>query len=395
MGKWIVLLALFPLALMLCIDQCAPPQFPVPLMRSVKELPRPTPSTAEIQISSFEFQQLFITNHPGATAIKGEPTTQTRFPVEVKLDGEEAIATAKFEAIDERGNVIQKILIERRAAPDGSSEFYGVMMVPNQPFRVVLSGKAIDGTNYSRTYERLFRPTTRPQSAIIIPPGPTGEDPKMRQELKSAVQEYMNKMEEELKEKAGEMIVMPRIRVFNVTYAPYLSKVGRPLGVRIDFDVEVSQDGYYNPELHVYPEYKNPDWRGRIQMKPLTGNIAPQPEEAGSPQSQAHILANGAGYIYRAGTTYHLTAEYVPDYIFQNEKKTKFCIWNQQYKYSPEMHSAWKAILASATPTKYTLYISVPNFGGEIEGLDPQGVLLENFVAEGAKDCGEQPTNRF
>jgi len=130
-------------------------------------------------------------------------------------------------------------------------------------------------------------------------------------------------------------------------------------------------------------------------MKPLTGSIEPQPSEAGSPQYQAHILANGAGYLYRAGTTYHFTAEYVPNYIIQNEKKTRFCIWSQQYKYSPEMQAAWKAILASSAPTKYALYLNNTEFGGEIENLHPQGVLLNSFMAEGAKDCGEQPTNRF
>ena len=188
---------------------------------------------------------------------------------------------------------------------------------------------------------------------------------------------------------------MPHLRVSNVMYAPFLSKAGRPLGLRITLDVEFSQDGYYNPELHIYPDYRNDDWRGRIDMKPLTGSIEPLPAEDGSPQDRPHILAFGAGYLYRAGTTYHFTAEYIPDYVIQNEKKTKFCIWNQQYKYSPEMHAAWKAILASKAPTKYTLYINNTNFGGEILGLHPQGVLFKSFVAEGAKDCGAQPTSRF
>ena len=393
-GRWIVLLKLFPLALPLCLVRPGTPQSPNSAMRPVKELPSRTPSTGEIDFLSFEFDQLYITNHPGASAIKGEPTKGARFFVEAKLYAVEGIATAKFEAIDEHGKVIQKILIERRADAGGGSGFYGVMKVPDLPFRVVVSGEGIDGRSYRRIYERLFRPTTRPQSPIVIPPDANTADTKRSQEFEPAVQEYMNKMEEDLK-KSGEMIVMPRLKVSNVMYGPYLSKGGRPLGLVITFDVAFSQDGYYNPELHVYPDYKNPDWRGRIEMKPLTGSIEPQPSEAGSPQYQAHILANGAGYLYRAGTTYHFTAEYVPNYIIQNEKKTRFCIWSQQYKYSPEMQAAWKAILASSTPTKYALYINNTEFGGEIENLHPQGVLLNSFMAEGAKDCGEQPTDRF
>jgi hypothetical protein len=205
----------------------------------------------------------------------------------------------------------------------------------------------------------------------------------------------MDKMEEDVKRNAEEMIVMPRTRVSNAMYAPYLSKAGRPLGVRITFDVEFSQDGYYNPELHLFPDYKNDDWRGRIDMKPLTGSIEPQPAESGSPQIQPHILAYGAGYLYRGGTTYHFTAEYIPDYVIQNEKKTKFCIWHQQYRHTPEFQAAWRAILASQAPTKYSVYMNNTNFGGEIEGLHAQGTLFKSFVAEGAQDCGEQPTNRF
>jgi hypothetical protein len=393
MGKWIVLLAVFPLVLFLYIGQPANPQLPATAMRPVKILPSPTPSSGEIHFSSFEFQQVFITNHPGSSVIKGEPTKGARFFVEAKLYGEEAIATVKFEAVDERGNVLQKILIERRADANGGSGFYGVMKVLDRPFRVVISGKGVDGLSYSRTYERLFRPTTRPVSPIVVPGAKTTA--ATRQKIETAAKEYMNKMEEELSKKAGEMIVMPHMRVSNVMYSPFLSKAGRPLGVRITFDVEFSQDGYYNPELHIYPDYKNDDWRGRINMNPLTGKIEPEPEEAGSPQVRAHILAGGAGYLYRGDTTYHFTAEYIPDYVIQNETKTKFCIWNQQYKYSPQTQAAWKAILASAASTKYTLYINNSNFGGEIESLDPQGVLFNSFVAEGAKDCGEQPTSRF
>ena len=396
MGKCIILLALLPLVLLLCGGPSGVPQSPpATAMRPVKQLPSQTPSTAEIDVIDFDFRQLFLTNHPGTSAIEGEPTKGARFFVEAKLYAEEAISRAKFEAIDERGNVIQKILIERQPGANGGSGFYGVMKVPDQPFRVVMSGEDIDGKRYSRTYKRLFRPTDRPKSAILLPPGGPEANSKQRQQFEAAGQEYMDKKEEELRKKAGEMIVMPRIRVSNAMYAPYLSKAGRPLGVRITFDVEFSQDGYYNPELHVYPEYKNSDWRGRIEMKPLTGSIEPQPAESGSPQKQPHILAYGAGYLYREGTTYHFTAEYIPDYVIQNENKTKFCIWHQQYKHTPEFQAAWRAILVSEAPTKYILYISNTNFGGEIEGLHPQGTLYNSFVAEDAKDCGEQPTNRF
>jgi hypothetical protein len=406
MNRWIVLLALSLMVLAIWVGQSVEPKSVKPQsvkpqsvesqsaagMRPVKQLPSETPSSAEISFMDFEFKQLQISRHPGMFPIEGEPTKGSRFFVEATFHREDAIATAKFEAVDEAGNVLQKILIEREPDANGGSGFYGVMKVPDRPFRVVVSGEGIDGRSYRLVHERLFKPTTQPKSAVLIPPG--GDLKKRREFEETASQAYMDEKEADLRRSAGEMIVMPRTRVSNVMYAPYLSKAGRPLGVRITFDVEFSQDGYYNPELQLYPNYKKDEWRGRIDMKPLTGSIEPKPEESGSPQIQPHILAYGAGYLYRAGTTYHFTAEYIPNYVVQNEKKTKFCIWYQQYKYSPELEAAWKEILASKAPTKYTLSIRNTDFYGEIDDV-PQSTLFKSFLAEGATDCGEQPTYRF
>jgi hypothetical protein len=365
--------------------------------RPVKKLSSQVQSVARIQLAGFEFQQPYFGREgPGFWRIDGEPSKGLRYVVEAELYGEEAIATAKFEAVNEFGQVIQQILIQRRPDAYGRSGFYGLMMVPDRPFRVVVSGEGVDGRSYRRSHERLFRPTNRAQQRSRIPPGvPAAEAKRMEQIAEAAAQEAIAQMENDLRKETTGVIVMPRTRVWNVMYAPYLSKAGNPLGVRITFDVEVSHDGYYNPELHLVPYYKNDDWRGRIEMKALTGTIEPVPGEAGSRQIQPHILAFGAGYLYRARTKYHFTAELVPDYVFQNEKKTKLCIFRQKYKYSPAMQAAWKDILASKMPTKYTVYINNTDFGGEIAGLHAQGELFRSFVAEGAGDCGDQPNIHF
>ena len=212
--------------------------------------------------------------------------------------------------------------------------------------------------------------------------------------MRELIDESLSKEEDELRRHGAE-IVMPRTRVSNVAYAPYLSKAGRPLGLRIMYDVEFSQDGYYNPKLELFLDYQKSEWRGRIDMYPLTGSIEPQPAETGSPQDQPHILSYGAGYLYRAGTSYHFTAELVPDYVIQNKEKTKFCVYFQKYKHDPSMQVAFTEILASKMPTKYSVHIANTAFYGEIEGLHSQHTLLESYKAEGAQDCGEQPTDRF
>jgi hypothetical protein len=327
---------------------------------------------------------MFLSNHPGMTEIKGEPTIGARFFARAWIYDWEAIATAKFEAVDENGNFIQKILINRETGANGDSDFYGVIKIPDRPFRVVMSGEGWDGKTFTRTFERLFKPTTHHQNAILIPPGGSPVDETKSRQL---VEDYLNKMEEDVRKKAGDMIVMPRTRVSNVMYAPYFSKTGRQLGLRITYDIQFSQDGYFNPELDIFLDYKKEDWRGRIDMKPLTGSIEPKPEEAGSPQVQPHMLAYGAGYLYKADTTYHFTAEYVPNYAVQNEEKTKFCIYHDPYNESPQMQTALREILADNAPTPYTLEIRNTDFFGVIEGLPSQGILLKNFLAEGAKDC--------
>jgi hypothetical protein len=396
MRRWNLLLALISLVLLLCLEQSldpqtltgvgqlTDPQASMGIMRPVKQRPIKPRSSTEITFANFAIQQMFLSNHPGMTEIKGEPTIGARFFARAWIYDWEAIATAKFEAVDENGNFIQKILINRETGANGDSDFYGVIKIPDRPFRVVMSGEGSDGKTFTRTFERLFKPTTHHQNAILIPPGGSPVDETKSRQL---VEDYLNKMEEDVRKKAGDMIVMPRTRVSNVMYAPYFSKTGRQLGLRITYDIQFSQDGYFNPELDIFLDYKKEDWRGRIDMKPLTGSIEPKPEEAGSPQVQPHMLAYGAGYLYKAETTYHFTAEYVPNYAVQNEEKTKFCIYHDPYNESPQMQTALREILADNAPTPYTLEIRNTDFFGVIEGLPSQGILLKNFLAEGAKDC--------
>lgn len=396
MRRWNLLLALISLVLLLCVEQSLEPptltgvgQSPDPqastgIMRPVKQRPVKPRSSTEITFANFAIQQMFLSNHPGMTEIKGEPTIGARFFARAWIYDWEAIATAKFEAVDENGNFIQKILINRETGANGDSDFYGVIKIPDRPFRVVMSGEGWDGKTFTRTFERLFKPTTHHQNAILIPPGGSPVDERKSRQL---VEDYLNEMEEDVRKKAGDMIVMPRTGVSNVMYAPYFSKTGHQLGLRITYDIQFSQDGYFNPELDIFLDYKKEDWRGRIDMKPLTGSIEPKPEESGSPQVQPHMLAYGAGYLYKAGTTYHFTAEYVPNYAVQNEEKTKFCIYHDPYNESPQMQTALREILADNAPTPYTLEIRNTDFFGVIEGLPSQGILLKNFLAEGAKDC--------
>jgi hypothetical protein len=195
MRRWNLLLALISLVLLLCLEQSldpqtltgvgqlTDPQASMGIMRPVKQRPIKPRSSTEITFANFAIQQMFLSNHPGMTEIKGEPTIGARFFARAWIYDWEAIATAKFEAVDENGNFIQKILINRETGANGDSDFYGVIKIPDRPFRVVMSGEGWDGKTFTRTFERLFKPTTHHQNAILIPPGGSPVDETKSRQL--------------------------------------------------------------------------------------------------------------------------------------------------------------------------------------------------------------------
>lgn len=367
------------------------------LVRPVERVSDHSPSVADIHFADFEISRLSMSRHgPAPWKIPGRPSKFTYYSVQPRVYGEEAIATAKFEAVDEHGALITIIPVIRYTDPNGRPFFVGVMLIPDRPFRVVVSGQAVDGNHYRRIHKTLFVPTSEPEQWESLIPHITtpANAKKMRAFLVDAMRQEYLKVKEEFDKLPGGVIVMPRTRVSNVNYAPLLSPSGRPRGLRITYEVEFSEDGYYNPELRVFPDYRNEEWRGKVEMKVLNGSIEPQPSEE-SPQVRPHLLAYGAGYTYRGNTTYRFTAELIPDYVIQNEQKTKFCIYNQGFNYDSQTRSVWAGILASKTLTTYRLYIQNSDFHGLIANFYPQHVLYNTFVAEGARDCGPEPTIRF
>lgn len=362
---------------------------------TVEKVPSRSTNGADIEFVDFAFEQFAMSRYgPGPFRIDDLPSKSTKYFVTPKLTGAETIATVKFEAVDQHGALIAVIPIIQRNGPNGDPEFYGVMLVPDRPFRIVASGQAVDGSSYKVTYESLFVPTSAPPKPNAGFPLEPKDAKKMLALLKDSERKEYSKIEQEFAKFRDGMIVMPRTRVFNVNYSPIFSSSGRPLGFRITYEVEFSQDGWYNPELGVIPDFENPEWRGKMNMAVHDGSIEPKPIEE-SPQVQSHPLENGAGYGYRANTTYHFTAELLPDYVIRNEQKTKFCLNSQAFNYDPQAVEVRKAIVASKAPITYRISIKNSGFEGIIEKFYSHHELYNSFVAEGAVDCGPQPTSRF
>jgi hypothetical protein len=367
--------------------------------RLVKRLANPAGRAADINLLSFEFQQPYYGfEGPGLFPIDGEPSQGARYIVTAKVYGDKSVATAAFSAVDERGTVMQSIRMMRDPHASGTSDLVGLMVVPDRPFRIVMAGAAVEGVEYRRTYKRLFRPTQDLPAVRRLPPDvPADLAQHMTQTADEAARQAIDRIESQLANHPEEAALMPRSNISNVAYAPLFSAAGRPMGLRVTYEAEFSQDGYFDPALRAVPDYQNAEWRGLVDMHAVDGRIEPLPAEVGAPQQRPSILAYGAGYQYQANTTYRFTADLIPDFIIQNEAKTRFCIYTRKDEIyeSGTKRAVWAALLTRDSPVNYKVFIGDRDFTGTIDGFFAPGTLRASFAAEGAQDCGSQPTRRF
>lgn len=352
----------------------------------VEKLPTRAATVGDIQFADFKFQRFAMSRYgPSPSEVTGPPSKATKYFVEPGIDGVEAIVTAKFEAIDEHGATIAPIFILMEKKAYGAPYFFGMMLVPDRPFRVMVSGQAIDGSQYKRVYESLISPTSEPPPANAGFPlrGKAAEQKRVLTLLEDELQRQYLKCEQEFAKLPNGMIVLPRTRVSNVNYAVLFSPSNRPLGLRITYEMEFSQDGYYNPELMLHPDFADSELRGWVEMKIFNGSIKPEPAEE-SPQVRSHPLEHGASYNYRANTTYQFTAELYPDFVGRNAQG--FCLNNRRVL-EPIARAKRSTILASKEPVTYRVNIQNSDFQGIIEKFYSFNELYNNFVAEGAVDC--------
>jgi hypothetical protein len=366
--------------------------------RPVKRLASPAGRAADIYVLSFDFQQTYFGfEGPGLLPIDGEPSRGTRYIVAARVYGDESIATAAFSAVDESGTEIQSIRMMREPNSSGTSKLVGLMVVPDRPFRIVMTGAAVDGVRYRRTYKRLFRPIQAPSVRRLPPDVPTDLAKHMTQIADEAARQAIDRLESQLANHPEGVAFMPRTQISNVAYAPLFSAAGRPIGLRVTYEAKFSEDGYFDPALRVLPTYQSDEWRGLVDMHAVDGSIEPLPAEVGVPQQRPSILAYGAGYQYKGNTTYRFTADLIPDFIIQNEAKTKFCIYSRKYEIyeSGTRRAVWAELLTSESSVNYKVFIGNRDFTGAIDGFFAPGTLRASFAAEGAQDCGSQPTRRF
>lgn len=358
------------------------------------------PAVSEISFATFDFQDAtFLHAGPGLFDIDGEPVKGARYPVESYLYGTEAIATARFEIVDSGGMLIEPIAMARLGTPD-HSRFVGLVVVPQQPFRVALSGVGVDGQPFRRVHRRLFRPVDRGLEEQPRRLDANSEEARLVQlAIESSRSELIAEVEAAVAGNPGGQIVMPRMEVSNVRNSPLLSAQGRVIGVRVGYEVKFSARAAFNPIVGVAAEYRDREWRGLTRMVVFNGSITPLPrhryppyDEFAPSELRPTPLEYGAEYLYEANTVYQFTADLVPGFVVHNIEKTKACINSVElrspYRFRQE---AIQRMLADEALVPYT--VAIGPFKGRIAAFYPYSTFHRSFVTEGARDCG--PTRRF
>lgn len=360
----------------------------------VRNVTKP-PSDAEIEFLAFDFLQP-EPMHVSVSLyrIEGEPSSGARYPVEARIGGQEAIATASFEVIAEDGTLVQPLPIARRGTGSpGFSQFIGLMNVPSRPFRIVLTGESVDGRQFRRVCERLFRPVARPPERRPPADLPPEFAAHFRRQVDEQGPRLIAEAEAYVAGHATVPIVMPRIEVSKVMYAPLLSPAGHPIGVRITYDVEFSQEDQYDPRLRVHPEYLDQSTLGgSAEMRVLNSSLEPLPREAHAPHAPAaaayrdNPLVYGAHFLYEARRVYHFTVELVPSFIQPMKRPAKPCVVNQKFHTARDRTELAKR-LASEGQTTYRVYISGKEFEGRIDNFYGEGTFNRGFVQEAVQEC--------
>jgi hypothetical protein len=347
-----------------------------------------------VEFFSFEFQRPYFGREgPNFMRLNGQPSAGAQYFVKAELFRQEVVASAKFELLDEGGRVIQLLHMSKSDNSLDHGEYDGLVKVPAQPFRIVVSGRDLAGKRYRRVYADLFRPTNSPPAPPRLPLKLSpAEATKVAAMMKAFEQQAIANMEKEVSKHPDGVIVMPRVEVFNVTYESLVSEKHNRLGMRLRYDLRFSVAGDYAHSLQVFPSYKDDSVRGLVNMEVINEKIEPRPEPPSYATPDILVDLNtlvryGTDASFKAAVVYHFSIDLVPNFVGQNANKTKFCVSEDQFKNSVESQRIWEALKVSPAPVKYRIFINKMDWGGETESFYPPGIFFDGFLKEGAVKC--------
>lgn len=348
-------------------------------------LTRAPTQPARIDLYAFEFQEPYFGREgPSYAPTKSEPSKRLQQLAKARLRGQVGVSTIKFEAIDASGNALEVLHLFKTTDALDDDEYWGFVDVPDQPFRVMISGQDVSGAPYRRVFDHLYYPKDEL-------PTPAAQFKKLMLD-----EERRDKADFEAKRRANPdgVIVLPRMQVTNVVHEPYRSASGNMLGIRLSYDVQFSKAAAYAMTPSATPMFENVDFRGTVGMKVAGETISPEPEFL-----QQHPSPGFHGFImpaqYQSGVFYHFVVDMVPDYAIQNAAKTGYCIYSRKFQISSKASAIWETLKTQDVPVRYLVSIQSVNFHGETQGLYSQKTFYEGFLREGAQDCGPSPSFNF
>ena len=353
-----------------------------------------TPRSARaIDFFAFDFQSLIWSRHgPSYFEIETPPVKGREYLVEADVSGIDAVASLQFYLADEVGSSVQPLVMWKVNDSESDGDFLGFVTVPFHPFRVIVSGSDRHGTSFRRALPGVIRPVDSAQERPLLPPG---IDAAQADRIQKWVDEFHRRLKagsaQAERRHPGGLINLTRSSILDMSYEPFHSSGGYPIGLRLRYRIRFAADALVAAVPRVSPRYSNRDWLGVVKMKPLQGNITPEPEFRGA-RSLADLIASRGRASYRAGVTYSFTVDLVPDYVIQGVRSGRFCLYERQFE---RRLDRWAAVRASTAPIPYSLSIRDLDYDAEVPSFFPQRTFYESFVQAGATDCGPTSNNRF
>ena len=390
-----------PLLLLLLVLPASAAQSPATY--SVPSSPQPLQNTAatlrasRIRFYSFEFQEPHLFHlRVHYAGIEGAPSAGVRYGVEAGIEGDEAIAYATIEVLDEAGTTIQQVPMAAEAM-GYRYRFVGLITVPSQPFRVRLAGQGVDGTEFTRMHPRLFKPVHKPQTPPVFGPDIPPDVPRevivgFQQMFEELAPKTIAEREALLAANPSGRILIPRYRVSNATYEPLLSPSGGPIGIRVAYEIVFPQSGRYSPGVGIRGENLT-SGDGVVdddRLHTLKSTIVPRPREVHAPEQEAQdypgLFQQRTDFLYEKGTVYRFTVDRVPKYISLDKDRVTLCM----SQYERRSYKNFDRMIASMGPTRYDVSIG-ESFEARIQNFYGEGVFYRTFMAEGTPDCDERP----
>ena len=120
--------------------------------------------------NAIEFSRLrFLTfvfgrEGPMDAPLSTPPVAGREYFVEADVFGIESAASIRFQVVDAGSRPLQTLTMWKASDSSDDGEFYGFVTVPNQPFRVSVSGMDSSGAAFRLVFATLFQPAaTGPQ----------------------------------------------------------------------------------------------------------------------------------------------------------------------------------------------------------------------------------------